>query len=74
MTTYRYSRWDGSQNVFDMDEDDIMDALSEDILASGDINRALRNLMRRGMQDERGQQMPGLRDQQERLRQRRQQQ
>lgn len=74
MTTYRYSRWDGSQHVFDMDEDDIMDALSDDILESGDINRALRNMMRRGMKDDRGQQMPGLRDLQDRLRQQRQQQ
>ncbi|MDA0769914.1 MAG: VWA domain-containing protein [Chloroflexi bacterium] len=74
MTTYRYSRWDGSQNIFGLDEDDIMDSLADDILSNGDLNRALRNLMQRGMQDENGQQMPGLRDLQERLRQQRQQQ
>ena len=28
MATYRYSRWDGSQEIFDMDEDELMDALS----------------------------------------------
>lgn len=74
MTTYRYSRWDGSQQIFGLDEDDIMDSLADDILSSGDLNRALRNLMQRGMQDQNGQQMPGLRDLQERLRQQRQQQ
>ncbi|MCH8825599.1 MAG: VWA domain-containing protein [Chloroflexi bacterium] len=74
MTTYRYSRWDGSQQIFGIDEDDIMDSLADDILSSGDLNRALRNLMQRGLQDQDGRQMPGLRDLQERLRKQRQQQ
>ena len=54
MTTYRYSRWDGSQQVFDMDEEDIMGSLSDDILAHDDINRALRNLFQRGLRDDSG--------------------
>ena len=74
MTTYRYSRWDGSQQIFGIDEDDIMDSLADDILSNGDLNRALRNLMQRGLQDQDGRQMPGLRDLQERLRKQRQQQ
>ena len=74
MTTYRYSRWDGSQQIFGIDEDDIMDSLADDMLSNGDLNRALRNLMQRGVRDENGQQMPGLRDLQERLRKQRQQQ
>ena len=57
MTSYRYSRWDGSQNIFGLDEDDIMDSLADDILSSGDLNRALRNLMQRGLRDDNGQQM-----------------
>ena len=44
------------------------------MLSNGDLNRALRNLMQRGVRDENGQQMPGLRDLQERLRKQRQQQ
>ena len=74
MATYRYSRWDGTQSVFDMDEDDIMESLADDILAHGDVNRAVRNLLQRGMRDERGERTGGLRDLMERLRQQRQQQ
>ena len=74
MTTYRYSRWDGSQQIFGIDEDDVMDSLADDMLSNGDLNRALRNLMQRGVRDENGRQMPGLRDLQERLRKQRQQQ
>ena len=50
MTTYTYSRWDGSQDWSDMDEDDFLQALSDDILTHGDVNRALRNLFQRGME------------------------
>ena len=74
MTIYRYSRWDGTQKVFDMDEDDIMEAISDDILEHGDVNRALRNLFQRGTRDEQGRPTGGLRDLMERLRQQRQQQ
>ena len=74
MTTYRYSRWDGSQQVFDLDEDSVMDSLTDDILAQGDVDRALRNLFQRGMRGEQGQRIEGLRDLMERLRQQRQQQ
>ena len=74
MTTYRYSRWDGSQQLFDLDEDGIMDSLSDDILAHGDINRALRSLFRRGIDDDRGQRIEGLHSLMNRLRQQRQQQ
>ena len=74
MATYRYSRWDGTQRVFDMDEDDIMESLADDILAHGDVNRAVRNLFQRGMRDERGERTGGLRGLMERLRQQRQQQ
>ena len=51
-----------------------MDSLADDMLSNGDLNRALRNLMQRGLQDQDGRQMPGLRDLQERLRKQRQQQ
>ena len=73
MTAYRYLRWDGSQQVFDLDEDSIMESLSDDILAHGDINRALGNLLRRGLRSE-SQRLDGLRDLAERLKQQRQQQ
>ena len=73
MIGYRYSRWDGSQHPFDFDEDDILDALSEDIMNHGDVNRAMRNLMRNGMSGDQGQRISGLRELRERLREMQQQ-
>ena len=73
MTSYRYSQWDGTQQVYGPDEDDILEALSDDIMAHGDIDRALRNLFRQGMTDERGERVHGLRELRDRLQQMRQQ-
>src|ERR1700693_973578 len=71
MTLYRYSRWDGSQSLPPFDADDVLDALSDDILAEGDIRRALQRLMQRGMRGTRGGDVPGLRRIVEQLRARR---
>jgi uncharacterized protein with von Willebrand factor type A (vWA) domain len=72
MSLYRYSRWDGTQTLPPFDADDVLEALSEDVLAEGDIRRALQRLMQRGMQGRRGGDVPGLRQIMERLRARRQ--
>ena len=69
---YRYSHWDGTQSPFDLDEAAIMDEMADDLIAHGDIQRALRDLFQRGMQDRDGRQTPGLRDLMDRLGQRRQ--
>ena len=45
---YRYSRWDGTQEIMDLDVEELMEHLSDDLLAHGDIRQALRELMRRG--------------------------
>ena len=75
MTTYRYSCWDGSQHVFDIDEDDVLDQLSDEVLAHGDLDRALRSLFRRGIQSrEEGQRIEGLQELMERLNEQRQEQ
>ena len=71
---YRYSRWDGTQNIFDLDADRLMDLLADDVLNNGDILQALRDLLRQGMQNRDGQQMPGLRQLMEQLKDRRRQQ
>ena len=68
----RYSRWDGSQQLPAFDADDVLDALSDDILAEGDVRRALQRLMQRGLRGTRGGDVPGLRRIMERLRARRQ--
>ena len=70
---YRYSRWDGTQNIFDMDAEDLMDHLSNELLNHGDMWKALRELMRQGMQTRQGQQMPGLKDLMEQLKNQRRQ-
>ena len=74
MVSYRYTRWDGTQSPFEFDEEDILEALSEDIMNHGDVDRAMRNLMRGGMSNDDGQRITGLRDLKERLQRLQQQQ
>src|SRR5712691_336194 len=53
--TFRYSRWDGSQRVDDLDAGDVLDALSDDLMNYGDLNAALQRFLRWGSPN-----MPGL--------------
>ena len=71
MSLYRYSRWDGSQQLPPFDADDVLDALADDVLAEGDVRRALQRLMQRGLRGTRGGDVPGLRRIVDRLRERR---
>ena len=57
---YRYSRWDGSQDVPDFTADDLLEKMSDDLLRGGDPQRALRNLMRRGFELPDGRRFQGL--------------
>src|SRR5438876_171400 len=68
----RYSRWDGSQAVPDLDADDLLSAMSDDLMLDGDLWRALRRLFQQGLQHPEGQRMPGLQDLLKQLRQQRQ--
>ncbi len=45
MSVFRYSRWDGTQQLFPFTADDIMEALSDDLLADGDLWNALERIM-----------------------------
>ena len=69
----RYSRWDGSQRLPDLDADEILRALSDDVMAEGDLAEALRRLMERGWRsgDQTRPDMAGLQDLMERLARRR---
>jgi uncharacterized protein with von Willebrand factor type A (vWA) domain len=69
---FRYSRWDGSQNVPDFSADDVLDEIADDVLGYGDLKTALQRLLQQGMTPPEGQRTPGLRDLLEKLRQRRQ--
>jgi len=71
---YRYSRWDGSQALPDLDADELMDQLSDELLKQGDVMRALRELLRQGMQNRQGQRMTGLREMMEQLKEQRRRQ
>ncbi len=57
----RYSQWDGSQKV-ELDADDILSALSEDLMEFGDLQQAMRYLMQRGMDTSDGNYIRGLRE------------
>ena len=52
---FRYSRWDGTQRLEDLDAGDVLDALSDDLMNYGDLNAALQRLLRWGSPN-----MPGL--------------
>ena len=70
---YRYSEWDGTQDIPPLDPDDILAGLTDDLMNFGDLQHALRNLLQRGMRNPMGQRMQGLRDLLQQLRQQRRQ-
>ncbi|MBI4014038.1 MAG: VWA domain-containing protein, partial [Candidatus Rokubacteria bacterium] len=72
MIEHRYTRWDGSQEPFAPDAEQLLDALAEGLFEHGDLERALQDLVRRGLWGRQGQRMPGLRDLMRQLQERRQ--
>src|SRR5262249_49965520 len=74
MRAYRYSRWDGTQQISPFDPDELIEQLADDLLADGDLRTALQRLMQHGAQNRSGDRMMGLQQLLERLRQQRQQQ
>jgi len=68
---FNYSRWDGTQVAFDLDADALLSEMSDDLLYHGDVNAALRRLLQQGFRDRDGEELMGLREMIERLRQRR---
>jgi hypothetical protein len=70
----RYSRWDGTQQIGPLSADDLMRAMSEDLMQDGDVNRAMQRLFRWGFQRPDGEEVPGLQGLMQRLRDRRQEQ
>ncbi|MSQ12552.1 MAG: hypothetical protein EXR47_00100 [Dehalococcoidia bacterium] len=65
---YKYSRWDGAQNVDLVTSSDAMDRIADELLSDSDLRSALRRMLQRGMQMPNGQRMMGLQDLLERLR------
>ncbi len=70
---YRYFQWDGKQRQR-LGADDLMSALSDDFLYSGNIQQALKSMLRRGGMMPGGQRLSGIHDMIRKLRQQRRQQ
>ncbi|MBI2940984.1 MAG: VWA domain-containing protein [Chloroflexi bacterium] len=73
MFVYRYSRWDGTQEVNPFDADDLLDQLADDLIADGDLPSAIQRVMRWGAEQRDGQRLRGLQELLEQIRSRRQQ-
>ena len=68
---FQYSAWDGTQTGFDLDAEQLLDEMSDDLLYHGDLNAALRRLMQQGFKDRNNEQLMGLREMLQKLRERR---
>ena len=49
MVAFRYSEWDGTQEIPPLDPDEVLEALTDDLMNFGDLQHAMRNLLQRGM-------------------------
>lgn len=74
MNIYRYSEWDGSQDSFSLDADELMDELGRNLMSYGDLSSVLRLMQRGGIRDNQGRRLPGIQELLQRLRQRKQSQ
>src|SRR3972149_5839353 len=74
MSEFRYSEWDGSQELFNMDADELMDKVGDDLMSNQNLSDILKRMMRNGMQNRQGKRLPGLQDMMQKLRQKRQDQ
>jgi len=68
MARFRYSRWDGTQQGFDLDADAVLAELTDDLVHHGDVNAALRRMLQSGFRDREGNRVQGLRELLEKLR------
>jgi uncharacterized protein with von Willebrand factor type A (vWA) domain len=73
MLRFRYSEWDGTQEIPELSPDDVLESLTDDLMNFGDLQHALRNMLQRGMRNPGMQRTQGLRDLLQQLRQQRRQ-
>ena len=59
---YDYSSWDGSQDFANLDPEDLLAALGDDLLATGDLSDAIERMLRGGIDLPDGEHIDGLRD------------
>jgi uncharacterized protein with von Willebrand factor type A (vWA) domain len=70
---FRYSKWDGTQTGFDLDADALLSEMSDDLIYHNDVNAALRRMLQQGLRDRNGEELMGLREMLQRLKERRRQ-
>ncbi len=68
MTSYRYSGWDGTQDLSWLGAEDLMAELSEAMIDHGDLYWALRKLMQGGIQGPFGEKLQGIQQMLQQLR------
>jgi len=68
---YRYSEWDGSQQVNPFTADDLMELMSDELMNDGNLRSALNKMQRDGQMGPNGERMEGLKQLMERIRQQR---
>lgn len=68
MHSYRYSRWDGTQEIDPFTSEDVMDQIADELLEDGTLRSALRRMLQHGAQFSSGRRMMGLQELLERLR------
>ncbi|MBI2865984.1 MAG: VWA domain-containing protein [Chloroflexi bacterium] len=68
----RYYQWDGRQELLHLDAEDLMADLSHHLLHQGDLSRALRLMMQRGVRMPFGDRVAGIQELLQRLKARRQ--
>jgi uncharacterized protein with von Willebrand factor type A (vWA) domain len=73
MTSYRYSRWDGTQDLSWLAAEDLMTELSEAMIDHGDLYWALRRLTQSGLSGSLGERLRGIQDMLQQLRRQKQQ-
>jgi uncharacterized protein with von Willebrand factor type A (vWA) domain len=71
---HRFTAWDGTQDPFGPDVDELFSRLSEDVFHGWDFESALRRMLSQGWRDRQGRRLMGLEEMMEQLRRRRQQQ
>ena len=59
---FDYRKWDGTQESLADDADAVLQQLTDDLLANGDLHEALQRMLNRGWQTPDGDQVQGLRD------------
>ncbi|MEA2639579.1 MAG: hypothetical protein QOF51_973 [Chloroflexota bacterium] len=71
MRFYRYSQWDGTQEIDAFTPEDVMEEISKEMLEDGNLRNALRRMMQRGAEFPNGRRMMGMQELLDRLRQQR---